>query len=214
MSMGGLGTLAAVRHAMDQWRPAESGTVDDRRTTLEGHLRKKLDSARQVETHRTTALPDVVVDGTVGILFVDEVSGRTVARIEERLDRFDGEYPLLFVVGDVREQSVWKRLREAYTDSGPTAGRTEFVFESLGSLRAPDHDWGDWEESDEPWHDLRSAWVYPALAACLLLVDELLRHVAGVDPFLPSEPVWRLFFLGIVLIGVIGEDLVRPWLHG
>jgi hypothetical protein len=214
MSMGGLGTLAAVRHAMDQWRPAESETVDDRRTTLEGHLRKKLDSARQVETHRTTALPDVVVDGTVGVLFAEEVSGRTVDRIEERLDRFDGQYPLLFVVGDVRDPSVWERLEKAYTDSGPTAGQTEFVFESLASLRAPDRDWGDWKESDEPWHDLRSAWVYPALAAGLLLADELLRSATRYDSFLPDEPMWRLFFLGLVLVWVLGEDLVRPWLHG
>lgn len=214
METGGLGTLAAVRRAMDQWRPAESGTVGDHRIALERHLRGNLDNARQIETHRSTAFLDVVVDDTVGILLAEDVSEATADQLQGRLDRFDGEYPLLFVVGiDVRDRSAWEGLRVAYVDSGATIGRTEFVFESLAGLRASDHDWGDWEETDEPWHDLRRPWVYPVLVASLLLLDELLRYATRYDPFLPDEPAWRLFLIGIVLVWILGEDLVRPWKH-
>lgn len=200
MGTGGIGTLAAVRHVVDRWQPAESGTVADHRAALERHLLGNLDSARQVEAHRSAALPDVVVDGTVGILLVETVSEATTDRIQGRLDRFDGEYPLLFVVGlDVRDWSAWEQLRATYVESGATIGRTEFVFESQASLQVPNHDWGDWRGEGGLTGMLvpsrRTVAYYVLACVCLLGVDLVVRYGTGSRPILPTDPSIRVPFV-------------------
>lgn len=151
--MDDLGVAAAVREHIQDWSPeGDESDLHDYRTSicefLDGKLNPSLGADQHVvESHRSGASSDVVVDDSVGILVEPVVSEGGQGRLRTRLDRFEDEYGLVLTVAvEVRDDAAWEELRDEYATNYGVAG-TAYGFVSAPEV-APEP--AERDRADEP----------------------------------------------------------------